>query len=73
MVNKQIESLLLEKNLSLINVFFYFSKSINLLIDNIIKYREQDNFGSLEEVEELFKANNASDVYDKIKSYIVIR
>lgn len=45
----------------------------NLLIDNIIKYREQDNFGSLEEVEEFFKANNASDVYDKIKSYIVIR
>ena len=45
----------------------------NLLIDNIIKYREQDNFGSLEEVEEFFKANNTSDVYDKIKSYIVIR
>ncbi len=45
----------------------------SLLVDNIIKYREQDNFGSLEEVEEFFKNNNASNVYDKIKSYIVIR
>ncbi len=45
----------------------------NKIIDNIIKYREQDNFGSLEEIEEFFKLNNASNVYDKIKSYIVVR
>ncbi len=43
------------------------------LINNIIKYREQDNFGSLEEVEEFFKANNAINVYNGIKSYIVVR
>lgn len=45
----------------------------DLLIDKIIKYREEDNFGSLEEVEQFFKANNGSIVYDKIKSYIVVR
>lgn len=43
------------------------------LIDKIIKYRESDNFGSLQEVEEFFKSNNVSSVYDKIKTYIVVR
>ncbi|WP_250278190.1 helix-hairpin-helix domain-containing protein [[Clostridium] colinum] len=43
------------------------------LIDKIIKYREDDNFGSLQELEEFFKANNASNVYNNIKSYIVVR
>lgn len=45
----------------------------SLLIDKIIKYREESNFGSLDEVEEFFKNNNAKNTYDKIKSYIVIR
>ncbi len=45
----------------------------DLLIDKIIKYREQDNFGSLEEVEQFFKDNNGSNVYNNIKSYIVLR
>ena len=44
-----------------------------LLIDKIIKYREEDNFGSLDEVAEFFKENNSTVVYDKIKSYIVVR
>lgn len=43
------------------------------LINKIIKYRESDNFGSLEEVQEFFITNNAIKVYDKIKEYIVLR
>ncbi len=45
----------------------------DVLINKIIRYRESDNFGSLEEVEEFFKANNAIKVYEKIKRYIVLR
>ena len=43
------------------------------LINKIIKYRESDNFGSLEEIAEFFKANNSSSIYEKIKTYIVVR
>lgn len=45
----------------------------NSLISKIIEYRKNDNFGSLDEVYELFKINGASSVYYKIKDFIVIR
>lgn len=43
------------------------------LADSIIKYRKDDNFGSLEEIEEFFKVNKSVSVYNNIKDFIVVR
>lgn len=45
----------------------------NTIADNIIRYREQEPFASLDEIREFFKTNNALSTYDKIKDYIVVR
>lgn len=45
----------------------------NNIVDKIINYRKNNNFGSLDEIYTFFKQNNATNIYNKIKHYIVTR
>ena len=53
-------------------------KSLNngmtdLLIDKIIKYRQDEGFATLDEIKQFFESNNALNTFNAIKSYLVVR
>lgn len=53
-------------------------KSLNngmtdLLIDKIIKYRQEEDFATLDEIKQFFDSNNATNTFNAIKSYLVVR